>query len=681
MLVFDQRAANALAKESIRVLSRLGGYSSSPPNIEVQMALGILLTEPLAALLRNEDPEELLLALSENVEKCNKVWNVGMRLELLAFIKDVTGKRPSGSLENDLAIVTNFSFTCTRDEILIGGVYVRIFVKNAVISDVENPSHFCKEILRFLNACLEEIDNGSTTDSGIAAVRVPAVVMEALNILVSSKLHLIQDIVDSEENVAVLFRLLDVRLKLEVLDPLCQLMKRLCSSSEFVISATKRCSSCAWRLIRFLCLCSGPPSADAWQATDGFVATVEGLDAFIDAQGILYMLGIAFGTLGYCHAFAHRTKALGMLSKLMWNPLKGSVAASILRKFIPEPLVRLMKGRALDHIIKVFDGVSETPELIWTNTMKDELRNAINSILSVESDVHSGFGHPIALSPDYAVMYKQLKEEMYIGDVYIRLYLKQRTYRLTNPVHFLEQLVVVWERSFDNQVPSNPTYDADSNRDAGTEIVLGNEDFLSLLTSCMICVISIEEYILDHLTSWGLDHRLIEFLKRALDSERRGVPMICVLRLLKEFVGSNDALLHLVRNSDRRLMLSLLKESMKGDPLDSSKLHKDAVLVAEVLKIMFQTATNEVLDLIIEDAVEVQLPEFILNCVLSANVDYVRNPQALRIFCVDTLKAMCVAGDSGSRVQILLGEHKGWARYKSQNHDLFLKVNSYLSTS
>ena len=680
-VVFDQASANILAKESIRVLSRLGGYVcmndfSYRPNIEVQTALRTLLTEPLATLLRNEDPKELLLALSDNVEKCNKVWNIGMRQELLAFVKDVTNKRIAGYVENDLAVVANFSFACTRGEILLGGVYVRIFVKNSVISDVDNPSRFCKELLRFLNSCLDGVGEGSLSDSEIGNTYVSVVVMEALNILISSNLALITDVIDSEENITVLFRLLDVRLKSEVVDPVCQLMRKLCSSSEFVIAATKRCSSCAWRLIRYLCLSSGPHSADAWQAADGFVSTVEGLDAFIEAHGILYMLGIAFGTLGYCHAFANRTRALGMLSKLMWNPLKGSIAASILRRFIPEPMVRLMKGRALDYIVKVFDGVSETPELIWTNRMKDELRTSISSILLFEGDVHSRFGRSIALSPDYAVAYKQLKEELYIGDVYIRLYLKQRTYRLTNPVHFLEQLVVVWERSFDNQVPSITTsYDADLKRDPGTDVVLGNEDFLSLLTSCIICVIAIEDYIIDHLVSWGLDHRLIEFLKRALDFDKRGVPMICVLRLIKEFVGSNDALLNMLRNTDRRLVLSLLENSMVGDKHDTTRVHQDAVLVAEILKIMFQTASYEILDQLIDDAVEVQLPEFILNCILSANIDHVRNPRALRIFCVDTLKAMCNSGESGSRVQIVLSEHQGWTRYKSQNHDLFLMVN------
>ena len=616
----------------------------------------------------------MLLALSENVEKCNKVWNVGMRQELLTFIKDVTIKRHPGYMEDDLAIVRNFNFTYTRDEILIGGVYVRIFVKNSVISDVEDLSHFCTELLRFLTSRLKVASNEILLDTEIVGVNVPAVVFEALNILVSSKLSLIGDIIGSDEYVSALFHVLDVRLKSEALGPLCQLMRKLCSSSEFVIVATKSCSSCAWRLIRFLCLFSGPQSMDVWQAAEGFVSTIEGLDAFIESHGCIYMLGIAFGTLGYCHAFAHRTRALGMLSKLMWNPLKGSTAASVLRRFIPEPLVRLMKGRALENVVKIFDGVSETPELIWTSSMKDELRNAINSLLTFEGDVHSGFGRSIALSADYAVTYKQISEELYIGDVYIRLYLKQRTYRLTNPIYFLEQLVVVWERSFNNQVPFSPSNGLRSISDVGTDIVLGNEDFLSLLTSCIICVISIEECVIDHLISWGIDHQLIHFLQRALDSERSGVPMICILRLLKEFASSNDALRHLTGNMERRLMLKLLKESIKGDPNDSLKVHRDAVLVAEVLKIMFQTASHEVLDQIIEDAVDVQLPEYMLNCILSANIDYVRNPRALRIFCADALKAMCNASDPGMRVQSLLSEHNCWARYKSQNYDLVLMV-------
>ena len=657
----------------------MGGVHFSPPNNEVQSALRNLLTEPLAKLLRNEDPGELLLALNENVEKCNKIWNLSMRQELLEFVRRINNQRTPGFVENDLNVASNFYFTRTRDEIMLGGIYVRVFVKTAEIAEIENPSLLCKELLYFLNSCLMDSSDDNSLVFENENSSFPVIVVEALNILACSRQYIIDDIIDFEDGIITLFRLLDVRLKPEVLDPLCQLLKRLCTSSEFVKAATSK-NGCTWRLIRYLCLCSGSSSTDAWNAAEGFISTVEGLEAFIESHGIVYMIGIIFGSLGYCHAYTNRVRAVGIISKLMWNPLKGSTAAAILRRFIPEPLVRLLKSKALDATLKVLDTISETPELIWTHDMKDELRTAVNTLLSHEGDAHYGFGRPIILAPDFAVVYKNLRGELYVGEVYIRLYLKQRTFRLTNPVHFLEQLVVVWENSFNNQVPLSRDNILNPSTNS-TDLVLGNEDFLSLLTSSIICVLSTEADTLDHLISWGLDHRLFEFLQRAIDTSRRGVPMVCILRLLKWIVGSSSALTHLCANMDCKVVLNLLRESMRNDLNSANKLQYDAVIAAEVMKIIFHTASFPIIDILVREAINVQIPEFILDDVLSSNIEYVRNPNNLRIYCVDTLKAMYEASGSTPHLQDLLNGHKAWRRYRTQSHDLFLVVTSSVQHS
>ena len=77
----------------------------------MKKCLDNLLTQPLAKLLRNRRPWDLLIALNENVETTTKIWNLSMRKELLEFITKVDKEREPGSNENDLLPAADFIFS------------------------------------------------------------------------------------------------------------------------------------------------------------------------------------------------------------------------------------------------------------------------------------------------------------------------------------------------------------------------------------------------------------------------------------------------------------------------------------------------------------------------------------------------------------------------------------------
>jgi hypothetical protein len=144
--------------------------------------------------------------------------------------------------------------------------------------------------------------------------------------------------------------------------------------------------------------------------------------------------------------------------------------------------VLLLRGKTAAASLQCLDEACETPELIWTAEMQLELRSAVAYLLSRigssseswmgrASGVGTGVGvgeggdqaggmfaeRPFYTVPDipsdYTVRYRQLGEEIIVGGVYIRLYMKQPTFRLSNPIFFLERLVELWEHSFSKQVP------------------------------------------------------------------------------------------------------------------------------------------------------------------------------------------------------------------------------------
>ena len=122
----------------------------------------------------------------------------------------------------------------------------------------------------------------------------------------------------------------------------------------------------------------------------------------------------------------------------------------------------LLRSKAGSASLKALDDVCENPELIWTAEMQGELREALTKLLKAAAaaggtveggpDAESPFSRPPVILPEYVVHFRQLDNELYVGGVYIRLFLKQPTFRLSNPVFFMEKLVEFWESSFNVQV-------------------------------------------------------------------------------------------------------------------------------------------------------------------------------------------------------------------------------------
>lgn len=354
----------------------------------------------------------------------------------------------------------------------------------------------------------------------------------------------------------------------------------------------------------------------------------------------------------------------------------------------------VLREKAGNASLQILDSVCENPEMIWTTEMQGELREALQALLlsptsssgakksstengEGENEAPEPFSVPPKVSPDFFVKYRQISGEIFVGGVYIRLYLKQPTFRLSNAVFFLEKLVEFWESSFNIQVPlANAASKVGQGNNASDSraVVLGNEDFLSLLTSCIVCVVKGESSVVEHLITWGFVQTLPVLLKRALVAGRRGAPMVSVVRLLFQLTARSDVVDNLA--------------GAKVDPIEqltialneNDNVPKDATIVVELLKRIFQTPYCRYMDQFVAMALRSNLPTLLLNKILGATkteLAHVTNVAALRIHTVDLLKAILAAGDEGAMAQLqaLLDLHPAWREFKHQSHDLFLTVS------
>jgi hypothetical protein len=136
---------------------------ATPANDSMKKCLDNLLTQPLAKLLRNRRPWDLLTALNENIETTTKIWNLSMRKELLEFITKVDKDRAPGSNDNDLLPAADFIFSCIK-----GKYYSNLHNKYKIIITIKTNYVLVEYTLEYL--IKQEIHQISMTHLNFAEI-------------------------------------------------------------------------------------------------------------------------------------------------------------------------------------------------------------------------------------------------------------------------------------------------------------------------------------------------------------------------------------------------------------------------------------------------------------------------------------------------------------------------------
>ena len=485
-VVYNQGASNMHAILATKALSRLGGYMlgdlATPPNEAISSALGRLLTPPLARLLRNSLPWELLRTLNDNVETTTKIWNLRMRQELLELVDAVNAAQPpgAGSTENSLAPAAGFVFSALESEPCMGGVYVRVFIRSGGdCSEIESSSQFCCDLLETIASYLpHDSSSAPAAAEGAAAVAIDssasapalcptsprreylAFALEALCILVDTHTQgdVSDDVAAHPHGPEIVFAVLEHTQSLrtpaepETFCFAARVLSALAASRGFISAVLQRQQpGLAWKVLQFISTTDGPATPYVWAAAEHLVSHPDGIEALLAAGGIARILCCLLAVPGYANSYQIRLASVMLLSKFLMHPSRGADAAATLSRFLPEPMVMLMRGKTGAACLRLLDDVCETPELVWTSEMRLETRAALVALVSAASSFEL-----VLIRPDFRVKFRILQAELSIGGVYIKLFLRQPTFRLSNPILLLEKVVERWESLFKSQVSPPP---------------------------------------------------------------------------------------------------------------------------------------------------------------------------------------------------------------------------------
>lgn len=141
------------------------GEFISPSNSDLYSVVQQVLTKPIAKMLKSSDSENVLLTLNLSVKTPLRLWDMGMRKELLSFLTQMEVKDESlQDFKTHIDAANTFEYSNLADEMNIGGVYIRIFNSmdmEEATKEIQDISHFAVSLLAFLGRCiLNDEENG-----------------------------------------------------------------------------------------------------------------------------------------------------------------------------------------------------------------------------------------------------------------------------------------------------------------------------------------------------------------------------------------------------------------------------------------------------------------------------------------------------------------------------------------
>ena len=264
--------------------------------------------------------------------------------------------------------------------------------------------------------------------------------------------------------------------------------------------------------------------------------------------------------------------------------------APLLQRFLPTSLVVVLKEEGSDTMLNLFDGESDTPELIWDSSMRSELRTVtsreLDECMKVRRDTGIG-NESLNLDPSVQVKYTKLQNELFIGGVYVTRFLKEPTYNIRDPTSFLEMLLQRWTHELQMCTEGESV----SEEKQSTDVVLGGQDNLQSVTDAIVYLCKIRTNLCDKLAAWGYMSRCLSFLDKILSRDLLGSPLLSVMRILHVAVNRRVNVESLIASGSNDRVHGIIAFTMRA--VGDTSLHPDAGFMLEMLKKVFVDALGD----------------------------------------------------------------------------------------
>jgi DnaJ family protein C protein 13 len=320
---------------------------------------------------------------------------------------------------------------------------------------------------------------------------------------------------------------------------------------------------------------------------------------------------------------------------------------------------------------------------MWDGRMAAQAASEVAALAAAVRQQHAAAAYEWSPSPGYQLEYDSLRGEVYVGGVYVRLFLKNPKYAVRDPVKFAEALV---ERYLQELAAAGAA------ANAGAATAAAALDQCLLLSAAAVALLQGHGLLADHVAQLGCSGRLLGNLAARTaripapapdpQQQQQRVPPDelggSILRLLHQLAASSGSAEALAASTNAPLVPTLLSAMAWG--------HGASILVLETLKRALSPA-NRQRDSLVAQALQAGLVQRLLLLLdwrsgEAAGADSAADGSTAqsqeqevaveRTLAVDVLRLLADEGSYSVQVNAILSQSPVWAAYRDQRHDMFL---------
>lgn len=353
----------------------------------------------------------------------------------------------------------------------------------------------------------------------------------------------------------------------------------------------------------------------------------------------------------------------------------------------------LKKVRLCCCVLRLLLQTVETPECMWDGRMAAQAAAEVASLAAAVRQQHASGSFDWSPPTGYQLEFDSLRGEVYVGGVYVRLFLKNPKYAVRDPVKFAEALM---ERYLQELTA------AAAAANGGAATAAASLDQCLLLSAAAVALLQGHGLLADHVAQLGCSGRLLTKLAARTaripapppdqQQQQQRVPPDelggSILRLLHQLAASTGAAEAMAASTSAPVVPTLLPAMAWG--------HGASILVLETLKRALSTA-NRQRDSLVAQALQAGVVQKLLLLLdwrsgeaaaadgggASGSGMTQAQEQELaveRTLAVDVLRLLADEGSYSAQVNSVLSQSPVWAAYRDQRHDMFLPSGATAET-
>ncbi|KAG5676781.1 hypothetical protein PVAND_006590 [Polypedilum vanderplanki] len=661
--------------------------SGTAQNIVVKSILDILLTPYIANKLAIEPEHEVLKTLTQNTRNPYLIWDNGTRTQLLDFLehqRQHSSKEQYADITDIYNTISKFIYDATRDELKIGGVYIRIYNEMPAYP-IQNPKMFVLDLLEYLKQARMYLDGSKninkqqpfiqTSPHKVGMLPKPLIPTPVKNVNQSQGQRNVDSILNNynrskikhqleknengvnkinydfgsdhkftEHLIMTLTSLISVMKQNPNVELQCignfeiifgflnaniqeekQTIKTLTLEIISLLSRNKECvteiSSCEM-LGQFLRIMKD----DDFQKQQ-VLDTLSGLTNAPQLVKEAHQKGVVIYLLDqFCNSNNGqiRETSAELLAKMTSDKLSGPKIRITVTKFLPVVFLDAMIDSP-SISVQMFDNEHEHPELIWNEKIRVRVSSIIRRVAEEFSEKQQQNADHIWKDPE--ILQEISTNELVVSGVYLRLYAQNPGWTLRKPRQFLSDLL---------------DFIVENTCRTGT-----SKETIDISTSALIGLLSNSPHLADAVPVLGHIPKLFRQLSVQPKSTLSVIHQLALSEVCVAAIAQTECILS-------------LKKCMENE--------KELVATCcETLTRLFKSQH----DSLVRQSLECMLIQYLLN-LLETRANLTNNSAAVVAQIVSALKAMAQNLNYGDQVLHILNSNPIWAEFKDQNHDLFI---------